>query len=422
MACFLTVIFLILPLTSCKDAIEVDELVYVASIGIDQGVSDYWRLSVKYPIMRNTGQDQPDQSGSSSKGEGNEYNVVAMDAPSFYTGVDMIDSSIARHLNFQHIKFIVISEDIARSGSLGKYLAPIVRSHEIRRTANILICKGSAKEFLEKNKPPLGSSLTKNMEDWIIQMGYTGFYTNTTLKDFYNKIKSPYQHPTAILAAQNEGENFIENGQKTKKAVIMKSEYTAGQLPVAGGNDVELFGCALFNGDKMVETLNGYETRLMLMVEGESFSGSFTFPDPKAKDMVVTVEIKPEKKPYIKVDLSGDNPRIFVKLRLSGQIMGMQSELNYEGRELKPVLEKAIASEIKKDLDILFNKCKAIGEDVFGFGGVAARQFATAEQWEQYNWFKHFKDAEINTEVELNIKRSGTFIKTNPIISTEGEK
>jgi len=91
-------------------------------------------------------------------------------------------------------------------------------------------------------------------------------------------------------------------------------------------------------------------------------------------------------------------------------------------RELKPVLEQAVASEIKKDLDTLFNKCKAIGEDVFGFGGVAARQFATAEQWEQYNWFKHFKDAEVNTEVELNIKRSGTFIKTNPIISTEGEK
>ncbi len=418
----LTAAFLLASLTSCKDAIEVDELVYVASIGIDRGVSDYWRLSIKYPIMRHSGQEEPDQAGSGNKGEGSQYDVVTIDAPSFFTGVDMTDANIARHLNFQHVKFIVISEELARSGSLKKYLAPIVRFREIRRTAHILICKSSAKEFMEKNKPPLGSSLTKNMEDWIIQMEHTGFYTKTTLKDFYNKMKSPYQQPTAILAAVNEGDKFIENGPKADKAVNVKSEYIAGQLPMTGGNDVELFGCALFDGDKMVETLDGYETRLMLMVTGDFINGSFTVPDPKMKDMLIAVRLKTEKKPDIKVDLSGEVPRVSVRLRLEGEILGMQSELNYEGKELKPVLEKSIARELKQDIDKLFDKCKKTGGDVFGFGGIAARQFVTVEEWEQYNWFKNFENTEINTTVELTINRSGTFIKASPVVSTEGEK
>jgi len=417
----LTVIFLIAFLTSCKDAIEVDELVYVASIGIERGVSDYWRLSVQYPIMRHGEAEQTGQTGSGNKGEGSEYDVITIDSPSFFAGVDMIDTSMSRHLNFQHMKFIVISEELARSGLLKKYLAPIIRFREIRRTAHVLVYKGPAKEFLEKNKPPLGSSLTKSMEDWIEQMEYNGFYTKTTLKDFYNKMKSPYQQPIAILAAANEGGNFNENGPKADKPINLKSKYTAGQLPLEGGNNVELFGCALFDGDKMIETLDGNETRLMLMVTGEFVNGKFTVPDPKIKDLIIAVKLKMEKKPDIEVDLSGSVPRISVGLKLEGEILGMQSDLNYEGKELKPVLEQSIAAQLEKELDTLFDKCKAMGGDVFGFGGIAARQFATADEWEKYKWFKHFEDAEINAEAKIAIRRSGTFIKAYPVVSAEGE-
>ncbi len=419
-AAFLTLALSTLFLTSCRDAIEVDELVYVASIGIDRGVSDYWRLSVKYPVMRSSGEDG--QTSGAKKGEDGEYGVVTMDAPSFYTGVDMIDSNVSRHLNFQHIKFIVISEEVARSGMMKNYLAPIVRFREIRRTAFVLVCKGSAKEFLEKNKPTLGSSLTKNMDDWIIQMEHTGFYTDTTLKDFYNKMKSPYQQPTAILAAINEGENFVEEGPKPDASVNVKSEYEAGQLPVKGGNDAELFGCALFDGDKMVDALGGYETRLLLMITDEFVNGNFTVPDPKNKDSLISVKLETERKPVMKVDLREDAPKLYIKLRLNGEILGMQGELNYEGEKLKPLLERSISSQLKNDCDKLLNKCKRNREDIFGFGGVAARQFATVGAWEKYDWFRHFEKSRINTEVQVTIKRSGTFVKTYPIVTNEGEK
>lgn len=419
-AVLLLTVDLLVFLTSCKDAIEVDELVYAASIGIDRGVSDYWRLSVKYPLMRHPGEQE--QTGSGSKGEGNEYEVVTMDAPSFYTGVDMIDSNISRHLNFQHIKFIVISEEVARSGQLIRYLAPIVRFREIRRTAFMLICKGPAKEFMEKNKPPLGSSLTKDMSDWVTQMEHTGFYTNTTLKDFYNKLKSPYQQPVAILAGVNPGKNFIENGPKAKMSSNLKPKYEAGQLPIMGGSETELFGCALFDGDRMTESLDGYETRLMLLATGDFVSGSFTIPDPKKEEMLVSLRLESERRPDVKVDLKGEHPKIYIRLKLQGDLVGMQSGVNYEKEDLKSLLEQSATAQLKGDLDALFNKCRAIREDIFGFGGVAARQFATVEEWEAYGWFRRFENAEIHTEVDLALRRSGTFIKTSPVITTKGAK
>ncbi len=406
---------LTVPLTSCKNIIEGDDLAYVASIGIDRGVSDYWRLTVKYPIMRQT--QQTGQPG----GEANEYDVVTMDAPSFFTGIDMINANITRHLNFQHVKFIVISEELARSGSLGKYLSPIIRYREIRRTAHVLVSRGTAKEFLENNKPALGNSLTKNMEDWITSTEYVGFFGDTMLKDFYNKMKSPYQRPTAILAATNKGENFVESGLKADRSINMKAKYTAGQLPETGGNEVELFGSAVFDGDKMVETLDGYETRLVLMVRNEFVNGNFSVPDPKAEGSLISLRLEEESHPDIRIDLKGGNPRISVRLKLGGEILGLQSGLNYEGAELKPVLEQSVAMQLKEDLGALFKKCKVKGEDIFGFGGVAAQQFATVGQWEQYDWFKQFENAQIDTDVGLIIKRSGTFIKTYPVISTKGE-
>jgi Ger(x)C family germination protein len=413
--------------TSCKDAIEVDELVYVASIGIDKGVSDYWRLSVKYPVTQksggqSSGQGQDQGGGSSSKGQGEPYDVLTMDTPSFFTGADMIDSNITRHMNFQHLKFIVISEEIAREGSLEKYLAPIMRFREIRRTSHVLICKGSAQEFLQKNNPTVGSSLTKNLEDWILQMEHTGFYPSTTLKDFYNNMKSTYQQPTALLAAVNTGQNFKQDGPKAEKSININAEYTAGELPVKGGNNVEIFGCALFDGDKMTETLDGYETRLMLMVAGDFIEGNFTVQDPLMEDLLIAIKLELRKHPDIKIDLKGGNPKISIQLHLKGEILGIQGTLNYEGQDLKPVLEQSIAAQLDQDFDALFQKCKPLGEDVFGFGGIAARQFYTVQDWEQYRWFQRFKTAETNLQVDLTIERSGTNMKTYPIVSTESEQ
>jgi hypothetical protein len=50
------------------------------------------------------------------------------------------------------------------------------------------------------------------------------------------------------------------------------------------------------------------------------------------------------------------------------------------------------------------------------FGYKAAEQFLTIQDWEKFDWLSSFKDAEVTTDVEFILRRTGT------IIATEDEK
>lgn len=321
-----------------------------------------------------------------------------------------------------HTKFLVVSEEIAKSGLAGEYLAPIARYREIRRNVRVLISKSPAKEFIKENKPFLGKTLSKSMELMVQEWTNTGFFPNITLDDFYDDIKSTYNQPIAILASVTDSSNFKEEGSYWGEAFKSEGDYVAGQLPRIGGNKIELFGTAVFDGDIMVGELNGDETRLMLMARGQFQRGFFTIPDPEISELIVPLDVRPARKPQIKVRLEGNKPVISLKIQLEGDLLAVQSRINYESKELKPMLETAFEKYVKEELDKLIEKCKGLKADVFRFGGTAARQFATIEDWEQYNWIVQFGKAEVKTEVEFTIRRTGAMLKSSPVITTKGKE
>ncbi|NMA24325.1 MAG: Ger(x)C family spore germination protein, partial [Clostridiales bacterium] len=67
-------------------------------------------------------------------------------------------------------------------------------------------------------------------------------------------------------------------------------------------------------------------------------------------------------------------------------------------------------------LDQTVKKCQELNCEVFDFGYKAARQFLTIQDWEKFDWLSSFKDAEVTTDVEFILRRTGT------IIATEDEK
>ena len=422
------VVLLILPvlvmilLTSCYDASEVDDLSFVLTIGIDKGVTDKVRLTLQFPTMQGqTGGSSGSSGGGSSDGKSG-YDTITMDAPSFFTGINMMNSAMPRRLSFEHAKFIVFSEEIARNGDVSEYLAALVRYRQIRRTCHVIVSKGSTMDFVDSNESYIGETLSKTMEEMVTEADNTGLFTHGTLNDLYDGIKSTYRQPIAILGAVNNFKNLKHDGSKESSDFKNGGEYYAGQLPRLGGNKIELLGSAVFDGDTMVGELNGEETRLMLMVTGKFQRGFFTIQDPKEKKYVVPLDIRQKKKPDIKVKIENDKSIIQIKLYLEGEILAIQSRINYESGELMPILEKAFEQQIKNEMDDLMKKCKGLKTDVFGFGDVVVMQFATIPEWEDYNWKKKFENTEVTTEVEFKILRTGTMLKSSPNISTEGKE
>lgn len=172
----------------------------------------------------------------------------------------------------------------------------------------------------------------------------------------------------------------------------------------------------------MVGELNGDETRSLLMLIDEFRRGFYAVKDPKKPNTTITMDIRRQKSPSIKVRFEGGKPVIDVKVFLEGDILAIQSTIDYESKELKPMLENEFKKLVKEQLDKTIMKCQALNTDVFRFGSTAAMNFLTIPEWEEYNWLKRFKDAKVNTQVDFTIRRTGTMLKSSEMFSTEGKK
>lgn len=395
--------------TSCYDAREVDEWVYVYMIGIDKGVSNVLRFTFQIATMKDVSISQQTAG----------YTSIGVDAPTFYAAVNMLESTFSRRLNYTHAKYIIISEDLAKEG-VERFVNGIIRSAQIRRIMNIVVSKGEASEFVNQYDISLTDVVGKASEAFVTQNELNGFFVDVTYHEFFVDLKSLQRSPVATLSALNDFSRYLPNGEPPE-AFKSEGDYYAGELPRSGGNAVELLGTALFDGDKMVGALNGDESRVLLMLRDEFKGASISMVDPKDDKLRITLRTKIKKKASIKVDVSETIPVIKVKIFLEADIQNLQSTTPYESEPMISVLENAFKQYIKDILDETIAKCQDLHVDPMGFGHEAVKQFLTIQEWEAYDWKKIFNTAKITSEVEVTIRRTGTLIKTEPTLSSEGE-
>lgn len=408
-------------LTSCYDSMELDDLLHINVIGIDRGVTDKWRLTVMFPTLKGDSGGSGGVMGKAGVGQ-DDYDCLTVDAPSFFTGIDMFNSILSRRLNFMHTELLVVSEDIAKSGMLGEFLAPIIRFRQIRRSMHVIVTPDSTIEFLNTLKPIVGTALSKNIQIAAKEADIIGFFPHVTLQNFYDQMKSTYRQPIVTLGAISNPKNLKEEDENHEVEFKTGGEYYSGEVPINAKNAIELFGAAVFDGDRMVGKLNGDESRLMMMASGDFKVAFYTLQDPKVPSLVIPLDVRRLGKPKVMIKIEGDKPNIHLKVNLEGDLLAVQSRINYEEPELKPIIEKAFEKQIKDGLDKLMEKSIDLKIDIFGFGETAAKQFLIIQEWEKYDWISKFQNAKITTEVKFTIRRTGTQLGSSPIISTRGKE
>lgn len=432
---FLFLVLIPVFLTGCYDGHEIGEFSYTSIMGIEEGESERFKFTFQFPVY---------STGGNEGGGGGEEEPVSsftIEAASFSEAIKIANTNMPKRLNFMHLKAIIASEDLAQSGKISEYIAPLLRYNEIRRTTIVIVCKGKAQEFVEASKPYSGELITQTIEDIMKKSEETGCFPKVTLNDFYDGLKAPYHALLIGYAAVNEqaqqkedtsnskdsekqeqssGEDASEEEEKKKHR---NGDYYAGEVPRIGGEVIEHFGSTLFDGDKMVGKLTGLETQMLLLSRGELRTASFTIEDPKEPDNLVSLEINEFENPKINIDMTDvDKPKIHLKIELEGFILSIMSGINYENTENKKVLEEALEEFIVSGIERTYVKCKEAKTDVLNFGTVAAKYFLTIPEWEEYNWLSKFPESELKVEVDFIIRRTGQLIKTEPIFSTEGKE
>jgi len=126
-----------------------------------------------------------------------------------------------------------------------------MRGREFRPHSYVIVAGtgNAAERYLRAVEPELESNPAKYYEMLLSAYTYTGFTANTSLTNFFLADISKFY--------QEKGREFPLEG-----------DFKAGDMPKVGTIKSEVMGLAVFNGSKMVGELDGEETQLQLMLEG----------------------------------------------------------------------------------------------------------------------------------------------------------
>lgn len=415
--CIFTILIFCFTLSGCTDASEVDDNIYPLVIGLDKGVNNVLLFTIQYPTYASKSpipETSPNSLGSS--------NLHSIEAPSILGGINMLNMAISRSISLSHTKELVISEELARSG-VGDYLAPLARYRETRRSMFVVVTKGKAIDFIRENKANIGESLSKSIELMISQANNTAFFPNVTFQDFYKAMMSSYSQAFAAYAGVN---NFGSlNTDNENKLPHLKAEpaLKPGGLPRSGVAKREFVGTAVFDGAKMVGSLDPYETRYLEIITGKFKRGIFTINDEADSAKAITLDLRLGRKPKIKGYFKNNLPYIDIYLDLEADIGSIQSRINYENITLIDNLSEQIKVNLKEGIIKTIEKTqKDLNADVFSFGTSFAGYFSTIQKWEEYNWLKHYQDAVVNVNLKINIRRTGALVQSSPIFNSHGKK
>lgn len=398
--------------TGCNGAREIDDFAYVVSVGIDPGPDN--QHIITYQIA--TGQGQGGKENGS--GEASTF-LVTIVAPSLAEARNLLNSVVARTPNLSHTKAVIIGEDLARKG-IGDVLGPLLRFREFRGSMFITVTRGSAQEFMQKNKPSMEKLPSRWLENSLASRQDTGYFLAANLHQFYTRLKSVSGAPYATYMGINPLD--LQPKPVGKKGAGEKADayYPAG-LGREGGDPAEVIGTVVFVADKMVGALNNEESRAASILSGDFVRGFITVADPLAPQHGINVQLRLGQKPEIKPAWQDDRLIFTIKLLLEGETTSIPSGINYENREYGQLLEQHISNILTNQMQQMLDRTQEMNTDVVGFGLHTRNLFSNFSEVDQINWYKIYPTVGFDLNVSVKIRRTGLMYKSSPMKTEAGQ-
>jgi len=446
--------FTLTQLSGCYDARGIEDLAYVTALGID--IADNGMINLTFQIsIPEASSSSGSGSSQSSKSENTTVQCSSIDA-----GISLANSYISKQINLSHCKVIVFSEEIAAKG-LDDYIDTLSNNIEIRPNCNVIISRGTAKDFIENAKPSIETLTARYYEIALKSSEYTGYTTSTEFATFVNDIKNTFIEASAILGGVNDGDNEVENDYYAG----IDGSYVAGETPIKSGNEkeqsgegvssdsgessnsiegsggqkdksankMETFGTAVFKDDKFVGELTGFETLCYLLISDHIENCTISVPSPFTENEEaasqsidkstnsensqttpqIDLYVRKSKKPKIKVDLSNGTPNISVDLFLEAHGLTLNETVDYTSMSDIEKLEKSAEDFMNsKVTDFLYKTSRTYNSDIIGFGKYALSKYLTWDEWQKSDWTGNYKNATFNVNVNVSVIAGSEFDKS----------
>jgi spore germination protein KC len=394
------IIFTSSTLPGCYDKTELEEGGYAVAIGLDKGEGKNIKTTFQIPNPKVAGGGRG--GGGESSGEP-KSEIITISTPGIITARDLASASSTRRISLAHAKVVIVGEEFARDDRFFQYLEASLREQDMRRSMTIIVSRENAEDFIRNNNPILESKIQKYYEFMSRRWRDTGIvppYAN--INKFMQRTEGNAGLFLAIYASAK---------QYVKKKGADEGDYLPGQIDKTGGNTVEMIGAAVFKNGKMIGRLTGNETRLVsfLRKEPETKSMLVTFTDPLDDQYRLAMRIFREKKTKINIDLQQDKPNIQVTVPLKMDILAIPSFIDYavdmdKQEYLKTYLENYLE---KISMQLVEKTQKEYKEEPFLWELDARRKFFTYDEYDKYDWSKHYEEADIDIKYDIKLRNFG---------------
>lgn len=333
-------------LSGCYDTKEISEIAFVIAVGFDQ--NDYTFQIVKPSAFEG---DSAEDSPLLTK---------TISAKNIYDAMDKLNSQISEVCDFSHMKIVVFSNDVAKSG-IEKQVDAMLKSSDFHPNIKVAMCEGKVSDYMKDMEIPLNTNPAEYYEN-IFSHKFTQYSPDTRLKDL-QKNYSSHIKGCAIP---------IINAEK---------------------------GMAITSDYKLTGRANAENTLIYNMLKNPDFDGNFTISDS------IVVNLKKTQCNFdINTNVTPTN--ITVKIKLEGNVKWDES--NTDMATIQKQAKENTENKVKNFLYSCSNYYKA---DIFDFYKIAKKHYPTLESWEGANWQQLFENASYNVTVDVNIKREGYKLK-----------
>ena len=391
----------LLLLTGCSGGQEIEDCLFVISMAVDPAENGSLTVTVKAlsgtqeasapqeavsPQTASAPQGEaPGQTGGAQgAGENTEpgYVVMSATAKSCLAALNLLGATTPRTVNLSQLQEVVISQTLAETDATLSILKEIYALYEANGGAVVVITPDDAGDFIRRQYAMFGVRLSQ-----YLQVLFKHFEELGTIP--------PEPSLAAVIAA-------MESGMRDAAAVYAAAnDFTAtlllpadsatdrlpGHLPRTSPARNEYLGSAVFSGPRMAGALTGQETTLLRLLSGRAVATSFAL-----EEAMVQTARRSRVRRTLERDESADvlGAEISMRLTLSA---GTLERTDTE-----------IAAQIERDAAALIGKLQALGSDVLGYGGLAARRYRDIPAWEASGWEAAYAGAVERVTADVTIR------------------
>jgi len=385
--------------TGCFDRQELEQQAFVTAMGVDKAPNQMLDCTFQIAVPTSfTGGGQPAKEPLASK------SPITVRAHSVAEALTLANTSVERTLTLSHMNTVVFGEDLAKQG-LTPVIQSFVRYREFRRTMFTAVAKGSAKEVISANEPMLEASQTRMADSLYALSSRVGLFTTTQLNDLIRSLETPHEDVVMTLLAINQP--VEESGGQNQSSPQGNENFNAGEVVRSGGNPMEWIGGALFQRDKMVDTLDGQEMLYLRMLRSTIRSTQINLPlngNSQPLGLYVHKEGSPEVQVKLKPVLQANIHLAFDADVISEPSILSQKDPMLRQEELETVVEKKLETDITTLMKKLYRQDKV---DPIPLSGSIRRQFRTLPQFAAYNWEQQLPTLQPQVDVKVSIRRFG---------------